>query len=89
MSHSSAKDILARLVAFDTTSRNSNLGLISWVEDYLQQQGVASERIYDETGDKACLWATIGPANVPGFVLSGHTDVVPVDGQAWSSEPLT
>lgn len=81
-------EILTALVAFDTTSRNSNLELIGWVEEYLRGLGVASERVYDPTGQKASLLACIGPADVPGFVLSGHTDVVPTDGQDWSSDPF-
>lgn len=81
-------EILSTLVAFDTTSRNSNLDLIDWVEPYLQSCGFACERIYDATGLKANLWASIGPSDVPGFILSGHTDVVPVDGQDWSSDPF-
>ncbi|TVR11371.1 MAG: acetylornithine deacetylase [Salinarimonadaceae bacterium] len=81
--------ILSTLVAFDTTSRNSNLELIAWVEAFLQPLGFRMERIYDETGTKANLWASIGPVDAPGFILSGHTDVVPVDGQAWSSDPFT
>jgi acetylornithine deacetylase len=82
------KAILARLVAFDTTSRNSNLDLIGWVEDYLGGLGVASTRIYGDDPAKANLWATIGPADRPGYVLSGHTDVVPVDDQDWSTDPF-
>ncbi|HEX2554135.1 MAG TPA: acetylornithine deacetylase [Microvirga sp.] len=81
-------EILQRLVAFDTTSRNSNLALIDWVEAHLAALGFASERIPDATGQKANLFATIGPADAPGYILSGHTDVVPVDGQAWSSDPF-
>lgn len=80
--------ILSTLLAFDTTSRNSNLELISWVEAYLKPFGFAMERVYDETGIKANLWATIGPQDRPGFVLSGHTDVVPVDGQIWDTDPF-
>lgn len=80
--------ILAELVAFDTTSRNSNLPLIDWVEAYLARHGVAAERIPDASGLKANLWASIGPADRPGYILSGHTDVVPVDGQDWSSDPF-
>lgn len=80
---------LERLVGFDTTSRNSNLPLIAWVEEELARFGVPSFRVYDETGEKANLFATIGPADVPGYVLSGHTDVVPVDGQEWLSDPFT
>ncbi|MGL4810587.1 MAG: acetylornithine deacetylase [Beijerinckiaceae bacterium] len=83
-----AIDILSALVAFDTTSRNSNLPCIAWVENYLADLGVRSERVPDETGTKANLWATVGPEDVPGYVLSGHVDVVPVDGQAWSTDPF-
>ena len=83
-----AEDILATLVAFDTVSRNSNLPLIEWVEDYLERHGVASHRVYDETGEKANLIATIGPDDAPGIILSGHVDVVPVDGQDWSTDPF-
>jgi acetylornithine deacetylase len=75
-------------VAFDTTRRNTNLPLIDWVEDYLRPFGFTFERIFDPTGLKANLWATIGPPDVPGFILSGHTDVVPVDGQSWTSDPF-
>lgn len=88
MSAPTSAALLADLVAFDTTSRNSNLALIDFVEGYLAEFGVASERIYDATGAKANLWATIGPAEIPGIILSGHTDVVPVDGQDWSSDPF-
>jgi acetylornithine deacetylase len=80
-------DILARLIAFDTTSRNSNLELIEWVEDFLRQRGVASHRVSNADGTKANLYALIGPEVEGGVVLSGHTDVVPVDGQPWSSDP--
>jgi acetylornithine deacetylase len=82
------KDILASLVGFDTTSRNSNLALIAWVENYLDRFGIPYERVVDPTGTKANLWATVGPHDLPGYVLSGHTDVVPVDGQTWSSDPF-
>jgi acetylornithine deacetylase len=81
-------DILARLVSFDTTSRNSNLALIDFVRDYLDRLGVGSELVFDESGSKANLVATLGPKEPPGLVLSGHTDVVPVDGQDWSSDPF-
>jgi acetylornithine deacetylase len=80
--------ILEALVGFDTTSRNSNLAIVAWIEDYLDGLGVVHERIADKAGDKANLWATIGPAGTPGYILSGHTDVVPVDGQAWSNDPF-
>ncbi len=82
-----AIDILATLVGFDTTSRGTNLALIEWVEAYLGKLGVASKRVPNADGTKANLLATIGPNVAGGVVLSGHTDVVPVDGQDWSSDP--
>ena len=81
---STSRDLLARLVAFDTTSRESNLALIDFVARYLDVFGVPYERIHNAEGTKANLFATLGPTDVPGIVLSGHTDVVPVDGQAWT-----
>ncbi len=84
----STLDIIRKLIEFDTVSRNSNLALIEWVRTYLSAHGVDSTLILDEEGKKANLFATIGPAAVPGVVLSGHTDVVPVDGQAWTVEPF-
>lgn len=83
-----SRDLLAQLVRFDTTSRESNLALIDFVRTYLQDHGVACELVYNEHKSKANLLATIGPADVPGIVLSGHTDVVPVDGQRWSVAPF-
>ncbi|MBX3511723.1 MAG: acetylornithine deacetylase, partial [Hyphomonadaceae bacterium] len=79
-----ALEILSRLIAFDTTSRNSNLALIEWVEAYLGARGVESVRVANADGSKANLYAFIGPRVAGGVVLSGHTDVVPVDGQPWS-----
>jgi acetylornithine deacetylase len=80
---------LARqLVQFDTTSRGSNLALIDWVRDHLAAQGVASRLTFDDARAKANLFASIGDKATPGVVLSGHTDVVPVDGQAWSVDPF-
>ncbi len=81
-------EILEALVGFDTTSRNSNLPLIAWIEAYLDRCGIAHERIPDRTGTKSNVWVTIGPPEKPGYILSGHTDVVPVDGQTWSSDPF-
>jgi acetylornithine deacetylase len=81
---SASRDLLAKLVAFDTTSRESNLALIDFVARYLDGFGVPYELIHNAAGTKANLFATLGPADVPGIVLSGHTDVVPVDGQAWT-----
>jgi acetylornithine deacetylase len=83
-----AIDILAKLVAFDTTSRLSNLALVAWIEAYLSDLGVASRRVPNAEGTKANLLASIGPRKEGGVVLSGHTDVVPVDGQPWSSDPF-
>jgi acetylornithine deacetylase len=82
-------DMIRRLVAFDTTSRNSNLELIGFVQGYLGELGVESRLVHDGTGAKANLYATLGPQDRPGIALSGHTDVVPVDGQDWSSDPWT
>lgn len=84
---SAALDILTRLVAFDTTSRNSNLALIEWVEAFLGKRGIQSHRVANADGTKSNLYALIGPETEGGVVLSGHTDVVPVDGQPWSSDP--
>ena len=84
-----AKELLARLVAFDTESAKSNIALIRFVEDYLAQHGIASARVPTPDGEKASLFATIGPSDRPGLALSGHTDVVPVAGQRWDSDPFT
>jgi len=86
MSHS--RELLQTLVAFDTTSRESNLHLIEFVRDYLAGFDVPCELVYNEQRSKANLFATLGPAGVPGIVLSGHTDVVPVDGQPWTVPPF-
>ena len=83
-----ATGILERLVAFDTTSHLSNLALIDWVQGYLADHGVSARRIASDDGKKANLLATIGPAVEGGVVLSGHTDVVPVQGQPWTSDPF-
>ena len=86
MSNSAA--LLKTLVGFDTTSRESNLQLIEFVRDYLAGFDVPCELIYNAERSKANLFATIGPAGQPGIVLSGHTDVVPVDGQPWTVAPF-
>ncbi len=87
--HASCIDILARLVAFDTTSHKSNIPLIAYIEDYLKGLGVVSHLVTTADGSKASLFATIGPTDASGIGLSGHTDVVPVDGQNWTSDPFT
>ncbi len=81
-------EILDDLTAFPTISRDSNLDLIGYVRELLSSLGIASTLVHNEDGRKANLWATIGPADRPGIVLSGHTDVVPVEGQAWTSDPF-
>ena len=80
-------EIMRKLVGFPTVSRDSNLPLVDWVEEYLGSHGIVSHRHYDDTGTKASLFAHVGPGEEGGVVLSGHTDVVPVDGQAWDTDP--
>lgn len=82
-------EMLDKLVGFPTVSRDSNLDLVAFVQDYLAGHGVSSSILHDETGQKANLYATLGPMVPGGVVLSGHTDVVPTDGQAWSSDPFS
>ena len=79
---------LEKLIAFPSVSRDSNLDLIAYVRDFLSGLRIESMLVHNEDGRKANLWASIGPKDVPGIVLSGHTDVVPVEGQAWSSDPF-
>ncbi len=86
--HVAARAILETLIAFDTTSRNSNLDLIAWVEAYLAQHAVTSTRVTNADASKANLYASVGPDVAGGVILSGHSDVVPVDGQDWSSDPF-
>jgi acetylornithine deacetylase len=81
-------DILARLIGFDTTSSKPNRALMDWVQDLLAGAGIAAQIIPDASGGKANLYATIGPQDRPGVMLSGHTDVVPVDGQVWTRPPF-
>ena len=81
-------EMINKLVSFDTTSRHSNLHLINFVSDYLSQYGVKSHIVADDSGTKANLLATIGPNVDGGVMLSGHTDVVPVDGQHWDTNPF-
>ncbi|MGY6531503.1 acetylornithine deacetylase [Glycocaulis sp.] len=86
--YSDTAAILERLIAFDTTSRNSNLALIDWVEGYLTGLGARCERVPSADGQKSNLHAIIGPEADGGVILSGHSDVVPVDGQNWSTDPF-
>ncbi|PTX56590.1 acetylornithine deacetylase [Litoreibacter ponti] len=84
-----ARAILDKLVSFPTVSSSSNLDLIDWVEDYLDGHGVRATRVYNDDGTKASLYANVGPEVDGGVVLSGHTDVVPIEGQAWDTDPFT
>ena len=84
----SAQAMLAELVRFDTTSRDGNIPLIKFVESYLDSWDIPHFRVDYEAGKKTNLFATIGPDIAGGIVLSGHTDVVPVDGQTWASNPF-
>ncbi len=80
--------ILGSLVGFDTTSRNSSIPCTDWIQAFLARNGVTAEVYVNPEGDKHNLYAVIGPREMPGYVLSAHTDVVPVDGQAWSTDPF-
>ncbi|MDE2577279.1 MAG: acetylornithine deacetylase [Hyphomicrobiales bacterium] len=81
-------DIAERLIAFDTESSKSNLALVAYVDEYLKSCGLQAVRAFNPQGDKAALFVTIGPSIDGGVVLSGHTDVVPVEGQPWSRDPF-
>jgi acetylornithine deacetylase len=83
-----SRAMIERLIGFKTVSRDSNLGLIEWVRDYLQGFGALTRLTYDDAGKKANLFATLGDSKKPGLILSGHTDVVPVDGQNWDTDPF-
>jgi len=83
-----SRDVLGHLIAFETVSRHSNLALLDWVQTYLNGLGVESELFFNEERSKANLYARIGPAAAGGVMLSGHTDVVPVDGQNWTVPPF-
>ena len=88
MPSSESLEMISKLISFDTTSRDSNMGLISYIQDYLSGLGIESTLVPNEDRSKANLYATVGPADKAGIMLSGHTDVVPVDGQNWDSDPF-
>ncbi len=88
MTRMTSIEMLEKLIAFDTTSSKSNMDMISFIEEYLRGFGISSTLIRDEHEDKANLLAVAGPEDVSGIMLSGHSDVVPVVGQNWSSEPF-
>ncbi len=83
------KEMLEKLISFNTVSRESNLALIEFVREFLESHGVRSELTHNDEKTKANLHAVIGPKDVPGVMLSGHSDVVPVNGQDWSSDPFS
>ncbi|HEX6957426.1 MAG TPA: acetylornithine deacetylase [Ferrovibrio sp.] len=80
--------MVRQLIEMPTVSRDSNLELIHWIRDHLKSLGVESKLVHDATGKKANLYATLGPQDKPGVMLSGHTDVVPIDGQEWDTDPF-
>ena len=80
--------LLDKLVSFPTVSRDSNLDLVDWVEEWLSGHGIRANRVYNAQGNKASLYAHVGPIEPGAVVLSGHTDVVPVDGQDWTTDPF-
>ena len=88
MSKVSSRELLEQLIGFATVSSDSNIELIDFIRHYLAELGVESELFYNPERTKANLFATIGPRDRGGVVLAGHTDVVPVDGQAWTSKPF-
>ena len=88
MAESKSIEFIEKLISFDTTSRESNLELITFIQDYLYGLGIESQLVHNEEGTKANLYATLGDSNTSGVMLSGHTDVVPVDGQEWDTDPF-
>ena len=83
-----AVDLLRELVAFDTTSRNSNLAMVRWACARLEAAGARIRLTHDDAGEKSNVLASFGPEAPGGLLLSAHTDTVPVDGQAWTSDPF-
>ena len=88
MADSKSIEFIEKLISFDTTSRESNLELIAFIQDYLNGLGIDSQLVHNEEGTKANLYATVGDTNTSGVMLSGHTDVVPIDGQEWDTNPF-
>ncbi len=89
MDYANPREMIAKLVSYDTVSKNSNMALIEFVQSYLADLGVESHLVPNQDGSKANLYATVGPMQEGGVVLSGHTDVVPVTGQIWDTDPFT
>ncbi len=88
MADSKSIEFIEKLISFDTTSRESNLELIAFIQDYLNDLGIDSQLVHNEEGTKANLYATLGDKHISGVMLSGHTDVVPIDGQEWDTNPF-
>ena len=86
--HYTPREMLEKLVAFPTVSRETNVPLMDFVEDYLRGHGIASHRVWSDDGQKCNLYANVGPEEPGGVVMSGHVDVVPVDGQDWETDPF-
>ena len=84
----SAREMMEKLISFPSVSNVSNLPIIDFIEEYLNSHGVECHRVYNPAGDKANLYANAGPAVDGGVILSGHTDVVPVVGQDWDTDPF-
>jgi acetylornithine deacetylase len=87
MTQLSSEDILSSLIGFDTTSTTSNLELIDYIRNYLEDYSINSQLVHNDDATRANLYATIGPQDIGGVMLSGHTDVVPTSGQDWNSDP--
>ncbi|MEM0992923.1 MAG: acetylornithine deacetylase, partial [Bacteroidota bacterium] len=88
MATQQVSEILSKLVAFPVLGGESNLSIIHWIRDYIEAMGVETTLVPNTEGNKAALHCRIGPAVDGGFILSGHTDVVPVEGQDWTSDPF-
>ena len=82
-------EIMEKLISFPTVSRDTNIPLIDWVAEYLDSHGIESHRYIDPEQPKHALFAHVGPWEEGAIVLSGHTDVVPVDGQPWDTDPFS
>ena len=88
MSLTSTEKLLEKLISFATVSRDSNMQLIEFIQDYLNDLGIQCSLTHNDEGNKANLYAMFGPDNTPGVMLSGHSDVVPIDGQDWTVNPF-
>ena len=82
-------EIMEKLISFPTVSRDTNIPLVDWVAEYLESQGIESHRYVDPDQPKHAIFAHVGPWEEGAIVLSGHTDVVPVDGQPWDTDPFS